>query len=191
MISAPASLLACRPSRWAACLLVALTGAAETPAASTSDADVKAVLLFNFTQFVDWPPAAFATVDAPLVIGVLGRDPFGPALDGLVRGERAAGRPIAVRRCDDPDGAEHCHVLFVPAGEEARFARVRERLNGRSILTVGDAPDFIAAGGMVQIFRNRENRLRLRINRQAAQECGLVVSAKLLRVAEVVRDERS
>lgn len=190
MIPSPASLFACRPSRWAACLLAALAPGADA-AASTSDADVKAVLLFNFTQFVDWPPAAFPAPGAPLMIGVLGRDPFGPTLDRLVNGERAGGRPIVIVHCDDPESAARCQLLFVPAGEEWRFARLQAQLKGRSILTVGDAPDFLGAGGMVQVYRNRENKLRLRINREAARAAGLTISAKLLRVAEVVKGQRS
>lgn len=46
---------------------------------------VKAVFLFNFAQFVTWPSQP---ADAPLVIGILGDDPFGSYLDETVRGEK-------------------------------------------------------------------------------------------------------
>ena len=49
---------------------------------------VKAVFLFNFAQFVDWPSKAFPEPQTPLVIGVVGEDPFGPYLDETVRGEK-------------------------------------------------------------------------------------------------------
>ena len=66
--------------------------AAQTPRAS--EYQIKAVFLFNFAQFVDWPPGAFPDSTAPLVIGVLGDDPFGPYLDETVRGETVRGRPL-------------------------------------------------------------------------------------------------
>jgi len=40
------------------------------------DYRVKAAFMYNFGKFVDWPDAAFASTNAPLVIGVLGGDPF-------------------------------------------------------------------------------------------------------------------
>src|SRR5688572_20007690 len=45
---------------------------------------VKAVFLFNFVQFVDWPATAFPSPDAPIRIGVLGVDPFSGALEAAV-----------------------------------------------------------------------------------------------------------
>src|SRR5712691_6806881 len=57
-------------------------------AARPSEYQVKAVFLFNFAQFVDWPPEAVADSQAPLTIGVLGENPFGDVLDATVRGER-------------------------------------------------------------------------------------------------------
>src|SRR5256885_282744 len=45
---------------------------------------VKATFLFQFTQFVDWPRNAFSNQQTPLVIGILGEDPFGTFLDDTV-----------------------------------------------------------------------------------------------------------
>ncbi|MGH7971944.1 MAG: YfiR family protein, partial [Limisphaerales bacterium] len=59
---------------------------------------IKAVLLFNLTRFVDWPDSAFTAPDAPLVIGIVGRDPFGEALDEAVRGEEVNGHKIIIQR---------------------------------------------------------------------------------------------
>src|SRR5687768_963347 len=53
---------------------------------------LKAAFLVNFAQYVEWPPQAFATGDSPFVFGVLGDNPFGPALKDLVAGELINGR---------------------------------------------------------------------------------------------------
>src|SRR6267378_5783928 len=67
-------------------------------AAPVSEYQLKAVFLFNFAQFVEWPPAALPLENAPLVIGVLGKDPFGAHLDDVVRGETVNRHPLAVAR---------------------------------------------------------------------------------------------
>ena len=57
---------------------------------------VKAVFLFNFSQFVDWPRRVVRRRRSPLVVGVLGSDPFGTTLDEIVQ-RRDRERPAAGR----------------------------------------------------------------------------------------------
>ena len=85
---------------------------------------VKAVFLFRFAQFVEWPPEAFSDAQAPIVIGVLGEDPFGGFLDEAVAGERVNRRPLEVRRYRRMDEIGGCHILFIAESEEARPRRI-------------------------------------------------------------------
>ena len=103
-------MLAAAPLLWAA------GGGGGGLAAQTGPATeyrVKAVFLFNFAQFVDWPADAFADSAAPFVIGVLGSDPFGELLDQTVLGEQLRGRPFEVRRYHTVDEITACHILFI------------------------------------------------------------------------------
>jgi hypothetical protein len=143
---------------------------------------VEAVFLFYFSQFVDWPPRAFADGRSPIVIGVLGADPFGGALDQAVAGEQVNGRPIVVRRLKSIDEAAGCHILYISSSESARLPQILSTLKGRSVLTVSDLGDFVQSGGMIR-FGLVDQRVRLFINAQAAQAAGLTVSSKLLRAA--------
>lgn len=164
---------------------------AEPPAAlaPSHEYQVKAACLFYFAQFVEWPARAFADHRAPLVIGLLGDDPFGAYLDEYVRGEAVAGRAIVVRRFQQPDEIKDCHILFVSASETARADRLLAALKGRSILTVGDTENFSAQGGMVRLVIE-SGKLRLHINNAAAREAGLIISSKILRPATIVTREK-
>lgn len=157
--------------------------------ADTREHRVKAVFLFNFALFVDWPATAFATTNSPLVIGVLGQDPFGGVLDEAVRGEKVKDRALEVRRFRDVGEIDRCHILFISTSEEPRLEPILSRLKGRHILTVGDAARFAGRGGMVR-FANEGGKIRLRINLEAAKADGLTISSKLLRPARIVTTER-
>jgi hypothetical protein len=146
---------------------------------------LKAVFLFNFAQFVEWPPSAFPAPDTPLVIGVLGKDPFGSYLDEVVRGETINNHPLTVRRYRRVEDITTCHILFIGRPEQERLEPVLDSLKGRSILTVGDAESFARRGGMIR-FVTDSNRIRLRINLEAAETASLKLSSKLLRPAEIV-----
>jgi hypothetical protein len=147
--------------------------------------ELKAAFLFNFLQFVEWPAGAYAAADSPIVLGVLGDDPFGEPLDQLVEGAAVNGRPIVVRRYERSEEIDVCHLLFVNLRNAGRLKAVLGSLNGRSILTVGDAGDFLEQGGMIQ-FVMQDNRIRLRINLDAATAAHLTLSSKLLRPAQIV-----
>jgi hypothetical protein len=64
---------------WLVMSMLLLSGGVELSAqtAAAPEYQVKAVFLFNFAQFVHWPPQAFPDAQAPLVIGVVGESPFG------------------------------------------------------------------------------------------------------------------
>ncbi len=159
-------------------------------AAPPTEAQVKAVFLFNFSQFVDWPEEAFATADAPLVIGVLGEDPFGADLDQVVHGESVRGHPLVVRRFTDAAQIDTCHILFISHSEQHQLEQILKHLGERSVLTVGDGEGFERRGVMIRLVTER-NRVRMRINLQAAVAAGLTLSSKLLRPAEIVGDRES
>ena len=149
-------------------------------AAPPPEYQIKAVFLFNFAQFVEWPASAFADEHAPLVIGVLGEDPFGDQLDAAVRGERIGARPLVVRRYRHVEDIADCHILFLSSSESDQFDKILAHLKGRPLLTVGDTDNFNRQGGMVR-YVTENNKIRLRINVEAAKAGDLVISSKLLR----------
>jgi hypothetical protein len=169
--------------RWSAlALLVAgLAGAA----APVSEFQLKAVFLFNFAQFVDWPATALPGAGAPFVIGVLGKDPFGPVLDEVVRGESVNGHRFEIARYHDVAQIGGCQILFIPASELVHLDEILTALKGHSVLTVTDA-DAQAQHGVIIALVKRDNRIRLRIDLQAARASSLTISSKLLRPAEIV-----
>lgn len=148
---------------------------------------IKALFLFNFAQFIEWPAAMFSTAEAPLTIGVLGEDPFGADLDEIVRSEKIAGHTLTIRRYRRIEDIDRCHILFISRSENARLEQIFLRLAGRATLTVGDIENFCKRGGMIR-FVTENKKIRLRINLQAAQRAGLTISSKLLRPAEIITD---
>jgi uncharacterized protein DUF4154 len=166
-------------------LLLRLSSAAEPKSKLARENDLKAVFLFNFTQFVEWPTTAFSDPDAPFVIGVLGEDPFGKSLDDVVANETVKNRKIVIQRYRDVRDVVGCHVLFISQSESTRLGHIVESLNGKNILTVGETDGFSAAGGMIR-FSIVQNKLHLRINLESATAAQLIISSKLLRQAEII-----
>jgi hypothetical protein len=154
-------------------------------AAPTAD-QVKAVFVFNFSHFVQWPPETFASPSEPFVIGVLGGFQQAALLEEAVRGEQVEGHPLQVRRFASAEEIGDCQILFIADNQGARLEEVLARLNRRGTLTVSDLPGASRRGVMIQLATER-SRIRLLINVEEAQAAGLTISSNLLRPAEIVR----
>jgi len=168
-------------------MLVALSGFYAGAAQPYDPYHVKAVFLFNFAQFVEWPADAFPKEDSPLIIGVLGDNPFGTALEESVRNEKINKHPLQVAYFPDIKALRKCHILFIRTSNAARLKAIFADLKGRSILTVGESETFLGSGGMIRFVT--DNKVRLQINLRAARQARLKISSKLLRVAEVVNND--
>ena len=168
--------------------LLLVAGSLKLSAQPTAPAEyqIKAVFLFNFARFVDWPPKAFPDADSPFVIGVLGDDPFGSYLDETVRGEKVNGHPLTVQRYRRVSDVKACQVLFISRSEADRLDQILASLRGRSTLTVGDTDYFTSRGGMIRLATEK-NKVRMHITLEAVKAANLAISSKLLRVAEVQR----
>ncbi len=168
-------------------VMALLASGLKSPAQPSREPELKAVLLFNLAQFVEWPAASFETTNAPFVIGVLGHDPLVTVLAEVVRNEKLHQRPVVIKTYNSVSEVKNCQILFVGALWQRRFESVIAGLENRPILTVADVDGFHHAGGMIRIFPKPDGKLGIRINELAAKSVGLTVSSKLLRVAQITR----
>ncbi len=145
---------------------------------------IKAAILFNLAKFATWPESAFGAIDTPVRICVLGRDPFGAALESL-NGKQIGARKLVTTAITDLDNAAACHVLFVSASEADRLTTVLDAVAGLPVLTVADFNKFASAGGIVGLTE-ADDRSRIEVNVGAANRAGVKLSSKLLRLAETV-----
>ncbi len=187
--------LGCRRQWWVPSFVPLLIIAAacgsrgEIIAAVSREYQLKAVLLLNLTRFVQWPEEAFDSTNAPLVIGVLGRNEFGSLLEEVVRGEEVHGHRIQVEQFPSVNSVSNCHLLFVSASEQREMETILACLQDRPILTVSDADRFTQHGGLIRLFTKPNGKIGLRINAGGVKAANLNMSAMLLRVAEIVNVE--
>ena len=149
---------------------------------SADEEQIKAVFLFNFAKYVDWPDAPAGT-SASIRICVPANPEFLALLQTTVKGEVVNGRPLTAMELDGLDAARECDILYVGNTATADAAAWSEAVRGRQILTVGDGA---LANGIVIAFVRDQNRVRFDINRQAASQQHLTISSRLLGLARRV-----
>jgi len=171
------SCAAARAARRVVVCLLLLAGAvhARAEAPGGTERRLKAAYLVRVAAYVDWPDAAFARPDSPLVIGIAGDDALAEQAARFMAGRLVHGHPLAVRRVGVTVAPAGLHVLFAAAGP-AR-ARLLEAVHSQPVLTVCDGvPERRCVVNLVA----DGDRLRVRIDRLEALAAQLRVSARLL-----------
>ena len=157
---------------------------------SAGEYDVKAAILFNLTRFVEWPPSSYPDSQAPTVICILGRDPFGNSLRSMTSKQTSTSRPVQVRQITNHVGARGCHVLYISSSERKSVPQILRAVQGANILTVAELSQFAAKGGMVQ-FELEEKQVHFSINLDASLRADLKISSRLLVLARIIKDQAS
>jgi YfiR/HmsC-like len=163
--------------------------AQDRDSSDSSEYLIKAGFIFNFAKFVEWPQATFAQPDSPIVIGILGTDPFGTIIDQIVQDKKIGGRGFVVKRLKwgaDPKDVRECKILFVGASERAHIDELVQIVRGLPILTVGETPGFAERGGVIRLVLE-DNRVRFEVNVDAARQAGLTISSRLLTLARIIQ----
>ena len=148
---------------------------------------VKAAFLYNFAKFVEWPSGTFHDSTSPTKICVLGKDPFGEALDSL-RNKNIGSRKLIIERLRRGDSLDKCQLLFISDSEKNNLPEILRGVKKSPILTVGDMKGFVQSGGIIN-FISKGGQVSFEINVDAAERSTLKVSSQLLQVANIFREK--
>jgi len=166
------------------------TGGWVSSSAQSTDEEyrIKAAFIFHFAQLVDWPQETQTGEANSLFLCTIGEDPFQGALESTVEGKAVGDRILRVRHLKQADDAQACQVLFLGKAQGKRIPMLLANLHNAPILTVGESPGFLGAGGMI-CFVLEDNNVRFGINLDAAASAKLKIGSRLLILAQTVIGE--
>jgi hypothetical protein len=171
----------------ALCLAVSGAAVAE-PIAAPTEYQVKAAMLFNIAKFVEWPEGTFGSPAEPIIIGILGENPFESALDAA-RDRKVGGRKIQLRHFTSVEDVTGCHILFISRSEKRNLSAILRVLRETTVLLVGDTEEYAQQGGMINFVLQNET-VTLEINVDALNRVGIKINSRLLNIARIVRSGR-
>lgn len=151
---------------------------------SNKEHDVKAVFLYNFTNFIRWPETVL-TPASTINLCTIGESQVADSLKAVVAGgEKTSKNPVVLQRLKSRDDLSDCHIVFVSRTEQDNYSRILSNLLQKPILTIGESEDFIEQGGIIEFYLEN-NRVRLKISVQKLRAAQLSATANLLKVAKI------
>jgi hypothetical protein len=146
------------------------------------ESKMKAVFIYNFTNYIGWPAAIAKDV---FTIGVIGPSDIVVPLKEIAETKTVQGVPIRIRYFETPEKIDSCQILFVSSPDKGKITGILAKTKGASVLTVGDAPG-LAAQGIAINFVIIDGKIRFEINTDALGDAGLKVSSHLLKLGILV-----
>ena len=168
-------------------LAVCVSPCAWSQVEQTVQYPLKLAYIYNVTKFVEWPRDAFSSSSAPLIICIVGRDPFPVDAERELRSRTSGGRHIDVRNITTSDNPGVCQIVFISDAEQKNAAGMLASAENTSALTIGESEGFAERGGVVNLVIQNA-KIRFEINTGAAERKGLIISSRLLVLAKIVRD---
>ena len=197
----------------AAALMVpteAVFAGADSDQSASQEYQIKAAFLYNFLKFVDWPQEKTSDTNEPIVIGIIGNDPLEDAfkpIEGKTH-EDVNGKTIVIKYFKsfeelkksgenskdnlqkELEALRKCHLLFICSSEQKNLSQILDAVKDSYVLTVGESPEFIGLGGIIN-FVLEDEKVRFEINVAAADKAQLKIRSQLLRLAKKVVDDNS
>jgi hypothetical protein len=167
---------------------------------------IKAAFLYNFIKFVDWPKEKAVTEDESVVIGIIGKNPFGDAFEP-VKNKKVKGNNTVIKyfkgykelkEIEKDNNSEYekiveelrnCYLLFICSSEKNNLVDILNLVRNHGVLTVGETPGMLEVNGIIN-FLLEENKVRFEINLNNARESELVIRSQLLRLAKNVIENK-
>ena len=161
------------------CLLLLLAAPTARAQTTAPENQIKAACLAKFSQYLEWPATAFTNADQPILIGILGADPFGPEFDERLRAFKTTGRPVQARRLRRVEDAPGCHLVYISASENGNLKTLLAALRGQPIFTAGDHEDFLNLGGALRFWRHGD-QIAFQISPDALRAAQIKAHPRLL-----------
>ena len=129
-----------------------LSYGSDASAQAANEATAKIQFIHYVAQYAIWPKDVLAPQAKRFVLGVLGDNPFGDALEAYFKGKSVKGREFVVKFFKTVEEVKDCHMLFIAASEKNDFAAILDELADTSILTISDTDGFLQKNGMIFMF---------------------------------------
>ncbi|AUM11257.1 hypothetical protein Kalk_01915 [Ketobacter alkanivorans] len=153
--------------------------------AAPDEYTLKLVYLYNFTKFINWPPAEQGEHEEPYKICIMGSIPASNALKQLEQ-KRSKNRLITTSRRSVDQNADDCHILFITKNiSRSDVSRVLASPLENTVI-VGETNAFAKQAGDIGFVIDDNNHVTIEINLNNTQNKNVNIRAPLLEIARKV-----
>lgn len=148
-----------------------------------TNAKIKAVFIYNFTKYIEWPAADQV---GEFKIGILGENPpLFNELDKMSKVKKVANRSFSIKSYSKISDIDKPHILYIPEDSTEMLQAAVKKLSGKSTLIVTEKPGLAKQGSAIN-FVIVGNRQKFELNKANVSKHNLKVASALENLALLV-----
>lgn len=163
-----------------------LAGARAEAQGVTDESQVKAMFVYNFLKFVEWPADSSLGARDPFVVVIVGEGATADAAERFLESKAVGGRPLHVRRVRWDQSLTGVRAAFIVERDHKKLRHILGAAAAAGVLTIGEGEGFATSGGVIGLLV-LDRKVRFDVDTTAAHHAGLRVSSKLLALTRTVR----
>ncbi len=144
---------------------------------------MKAVFLFNFTRYIEWPEN---DTSDNFIIAVLGESYITEPLNIIATKRKVGDKNIVVKQYNRIDNIKPFHILFIDSTFNINLNTLHKIVGNQNILMVGDREGLAEKGSGISFFI-KEGKVKFELNRKIIEDANLTVSSQLLKIAKLIK----
>ncbi|MCB0409867.1 MAG: YfiR family protein [Flavobacteriales bacterium] len=148
-----------------------------------TNAKIKAVFIYNFTKYIEWPKAY---KEGEFTIGVVGESPLYSELTKMTQTKKVANQPLQVKKFNTAEDLSKCHILYISRDKSAQLSSCIKALKNNSTLIVTEDNGLVDKGAGIN-FIIKDNRQKFELNKGNVERYKLKVSSNLEALAFSVK----
>lgn len=155
--------------------LIALLLVVIMPFVRGQDEKFKALFMYNFTKYLEWPSQK-ETGD--FVINVYGNSPIIDELKVIAKKKQVGNQKIVVNKVTSLDECVGCNILFIPKYKIVPVADIESKLGGKGVLVITDYPGMAKKVSSINYVK-QNGKQNFEVNKSHLEAQGLKVNTQL------------
>lgn len=150
--------------------------------AQAQDEKVKAIFVYNFTRYIDWPEK-----QGDFRILVLGRSPILTELSDIATKKKVGTTSIEVKQVNSSKEINNCHIVYVASSKSDQLPSLLSVSMESNILIICENAGSCKEGAAIN-FINENGKLSFEISRANILKSGLQVSSSLFGLGKEIKE---
>lgn len=143
---------------------------------SAQDAKFKALFMYNFTKYLEWPSTQ---QQGDFVIEILGNSPIISELEIIAQKRKVGIQKIKVRKIASLAESHNANILYIPRNRSSFVNPAIKQFRNKGTIIITDKPGLVSLGAGINYVKV-DGKQNFEVSKNNIEQQGLKVNSTLL-----------
>lgn len=144
--------------------------------ARAQDEKFKALFMYNFTKYIEWPQNKQS---GDFVIGVIGSPAIASELNAIASKKTVGSQSIKVKEISSSDDVAKLHIVYVAESKSGDAEGIAGRIKGKGVVLITDKAGLAQTTSGINYIK-QDGKQKFEANQKILEQEGVKVSSQLM-----------